>query len=100
VEVFGMSELTDWERHRLADLERQLGKDDPQLAALLTRPLRPGHPRVPSWAGWALGVVGFVLLLCGSTLRDHSTMALGIGLLALCWVPGSLARTAARNARP
>jgi hypothetical protein len=46
VGVFTVSGLTEWERHRLADLERQLAQEDPEPAARLSRPV-DAHP---SWA--------------------------------------------------
>ena len=88
-----MSELTDWERHRLADLERQLAEQDPKLAALLTHPVRAHRTGVTGRMGWVLGCVGIVLFLSGSTLRDGSVLALGLALLAVCWVPSWRART-------
>lgn len=40
VGVFAVSGLTDWERGRLADLERQLAQEDPGLVARLSRPVK------------------------------------------------------------
>ena len=87
VGVFAVSGLTDWERHRLADLERQLAQEDPELAARLSRPV-DAHP---SWArpgtGWLMIVAGAVLLLCGTALNDASVTVTGVLVLSCCWVP-------------
>ena len=82
-----MSGPTDWERHRMADLERQLVQEDPELAALLSPPVDT-HP---FWArrgiGWLMIVVGAVLLLCGANLEDASITVSGVLVLSVCWVP-------------
>jgi hypothetical protein len=99
--VFGMSELTDWERHRLAALERHLADESPELAELLAG-RRHRARRWPGAAliGWAMGVIGAVLLLCGSALQDTSVGMSGFVLLGLCWVPSWRARDAARHPHP
>jgi hypothetical protein len=87
VGVFAVSGLTDWERHRLAGLERQLTQEDPRLAARLQG--RVDAP--PSWArrriGWLMIVAGVVLALCGSALKDPSVTLSGFLVLSFCWVP-------------
>jgi hypothetical protein len=87
VEVFAVSGLTDWERHRLAGLERGLTEEDPQLAARLDG----GMDAPPAWArrrvGWMLILVGLVLVLGGSALKDPSTTLWGLLVLGCCWVP-------------
>ena len=82
-----MSGLTDWERHRLSGLERQLTQEDPRLAARLSRPadVRPVWAR--RWIGWLLIVVGLVLTLGGSALKDASVTVSGLVVLGGCWVP-------------
>jgi hypothetical protein len=85
--VFAMSGLTDWERHRLAGLERQLTHEDPRLAARLSG----NQDAPPAWArrrtGWLMIVVGLVLTLSGSALRDDSVTLVGLVVLICCWVP-------------
>ena len=85
--MFAVSGLTDWERLRLAGLERQLTEEDPRLAARL-------HGRTdapPVWArrrtGWMMIVVGLVSILGGSVLKDGSTTMWGLLVLCFCWVP-------------
>ncbi|HEV7187427.1 MAG TPA: DUF3040 domain-containing protein [Blastococcus sp.] len=82
-----MSGLTDWERDRLAGLERRLTEEDPRLAARLDG--RKSAP--PVWArrrtGWMLIVVALVLILGGSVLKDASTTLWGVLVLCCCWVP-------------
>jgi hypothetical protein len=87
VGVFAVSELTDWERHRLAGLERQLTDEDPQLAARLGGRL----DAPPFWArrrtGWLMIVVGLVMTLGGSALKDASVTLSGLLVLGCSWVP-------------
>jgi hypothetical protein len=95
--VWVVSGLTDWERDRLAGLERQLAQDDPALVGRLGRPVE----RRPLWArrriGWLMIVVGAVLLLGGGALNDASVGLSGVLVLGGCWVPFWGARhTAAR----
>ena len=82
-----MSGLTDWERDRLADFERQLSGEDPGLADLL----RGSVAARPRWArrglGWLLAVAGVVLVFGGSVLRDGSVTLMGLLVLGCCWVP-------------
>jgi hypothetical protein len=97
VGVFAVSGLTDWERHRLADLERQLAQEDPELAARLSRPVNART----SWARRGIGrlmiVVGAVLLLGGAALEDASVTGSGVLVLSCCWVPFWRARHTASH---
>jgi hypothetical protein len=82
-----VSGLTEWERDRLAGLERQFMGEGPGLAARL-RGLVVGRPL---WSrrglGWLLIVVGVVLVSGGSVLRDSSVTLTGFLVMGCCWVP-------------
>ncbi len=95
-----MSELTDWERDRLAALERQLSVDDPELAARLAGAVHPAPSRASARIAWAIIWAGMVLLPSGAVLEDGSSVL--VALLALASGPALLwrARDAARAARP
>lgn len=92
-----MSELTDWERDRLAALERQLSVEDPELAARLAGPVPPLRSRAVARIAWAMIWVGAVLLPCGAALEDGSSVM--VALLALAFGAAILwrARGAARE---
>ena len=95
-----MSELTDGERHRLAALEQHLEAESPELAMLLAGPGRAHQGRRAALTGWAMGVIGALLLLCGNALRDPSVSMSGFALVALCWMPAWRVQDAARNPSP
>jgi hypothetical protein len=99
-EVLAVSELTDWERDRLAALEQQLSVEDPELVARFAGPVRPLPPRAMARIAWAMIWVGVVLLPCGAALEDRSSVL--VALLALACGPVLLrrARGAAREEGP
>ena len=77
-----MGELTDWERDRLAALERHLSAEDPELAARLAGPVHPPQSRTMARIAWAMIWIGAVLLPCGAVLDDGSSVSVAILLLA------------------
>ena len=92
-EVLAVSELTDWERDRLAALEQQLSVEDPELVARFAGPVRPPllPPRAMARIAWAMIWVGVVLLPCGAALEDGSSVL--VALLALACGPVLLRRS-------
>ena len=102
-----MSELTDWERDRLAALEQQLSVEDPELASRLTGPVHPLRSRAMARIALATIWVSAVLLPCGAALEDRSSVlvallapACGPVLLWRALVPTHrLTRLAAREGR-
>ena len=85
-----MSELTDWERDRLAALERQLSVEDPELAARLAGPVRLLRPRAITRIAWALNWGGVVQLPCGAALQNGSPVL--VAPLAVVCDPAPVAR--------
>lgn len=95
-----MSELTDWERDRLAALERHLSDEDPGLAARLAGPVHALPSRAMARIAWAMIWAGVVLLPSGVVLDDGASVL--VAFLALSCGPALLwrARAAAREFAP
>jgi hypothetical protein len=81
VEVSAVNELTDWERDRLAALERQLSDEEPELAARLAAQPHVPPSRAMGRIAWALIWAGVVLLPSGAVLDDGASVL--VAFLAL-----------------
>jgi hypothetical protein len=82
-----VSELAEWERHTLADLARRLADEDPGLAARLSGPMASPRPRLGARIGRTMFWAGIVLLLCGIAQAISPLIAVGFGMLTVCWLP-------------
>ena len=92
-----MSELAEWERHTLADLARRLADEDPGLAARLSGPMASPRPRLGARIGRTMFWAGIVLLLCGIAQAISPLIAVGFGMLTVCWLPMPLRRRSRRR---
>ena len=85
--------LTRRQRRDLAALGKQLARDDPDLAAQLSRPAgstfrtRPAGTRVGVLVGRVLLVFGLVMVTYGVVLSVQAATMIGAVALLLCWIP-------------
>jgi hypothetical protein len=104
--------LSNRQRRRLREIERELSQDKPLRAVseLFTSPAAPRHVELADRPiGWLLGITCTVALLVGAvcaplgatrhseTLMFAGTMCLGIAVIAATWI---IAETLARNGIP
>jgi Protein of unknown function (DUF3040) len=85
--------LTRRQRRELAALGEQLGREDPDLAAQLSRPagstfhLRRGRTPTGVVAGRALLVLGLTLVAYGLALSVPTVTMVGAITLTIFWIP-------------
>lgn len=74
--------LSRQERSQLNDIARRLLEDDPQLAARLGRPPKPGSDRWRLAGSLLLAAAGFCLLMLGAVLMSTALGAIGFMAMA------------------
>jgi hypothetical protein len=85
--------LTRRQRRELAALGEQLGREDPDLAAQLSRPagstfrLRCGRTHIGVLTGRALLVLGLVMVAYGVVLSVPAVTMVGAIALMIFWIP-------------
>ena len=85
--------LTRRQRRELAALGKQLSREDPDLAAQLSRPagstfrIRYGRARAGVLIGRLLLVLGLVMVAYGVVLSTPTATTIGAVALLMCWIP-------------